>query len=405
MSSPPTTQIHDSNNSNSNPSPSRTSSRGPRMKMDISILFEDAGGVIGAGAGRLEQIRIETNCTINQISSRNVNDVVFRISGRRNDVLEAVRRMRQREDTGSLSWRYPSQHRWKLIGNRGGIVRRIQNAFGCTVGITLEEGSSGQLLVTCTGSPASQEGVLRFYDRLIARTNSTDEEENEEDEEDLGGLTSISLFAPSFLFGKIIGAGGAPLAEIRETTGAAVEIEPGSRGSAMREILLVGHFQQLSQAKFLIDQRICDATYLQIVLKVFSNCMNSLQYSWNEETRQSLVEIIDILHEDVKELLCSSPDLEVQDQASNVCVVLDIIAKNAPRTLLKITNSILFSPTMPKPPALLGSLYPLIFNQELSPLVPKAQKKVPVLEGLDLEAWIHGPIPEPEPESLDDDDF
>lgn len=69
------------------------------------------------------------------------------------------------------------------------------------------------------------------------------------------------------------------------------------------------------------------ATYLQIVLKVFSNCMNSLQYSWNEETRQSLVEIIDILHEDVKELLCSSPDLEVQDQVSvnHHCFLIDVM--------------------------------------------------------------------------------
>lgn len=38
-------------------------------------------------------------------------------------------------------------------------------------------------------------------------------------------------------------------------------------------------------------------------------------------------------------------------------------------------------------------------------MAPKAQKKVPVPEGLDLEAWIHEPIPEPEPESSDDDDF
>lgn len=86
-------------------------------------------------------------------------------------------------------------------------------------------------------------------------------------------------------------------------------------------------------------------------------------------------------------------------------MILDIIAENAPRTPLKIANSISFAPTMPKPPALLGSLYPLFFNQELNPVAPKAQKKVPVPEGLDLEAWIHEPIPEPEPESSDDDDF
>ncbi|KAG0024588.1 AP-3 complex subunit delta [Entomortierella chlamydospora] len=147
------------------------------------------------------------------------------------------------------------------------------------------------------------------------------------------------------------------------------------------------------------------ATYLQSMLKIFAYWMNSLQYSWNEESRQSLSETTDLLREGVKEMFAHSPDLEVQERASNVSVILDIIAEHVPRTPLKIENSISFAPTMPKPPSILGSLYPLFFNQELNPVAPKAQKKVPVPEGLDLETWIHEPIPEPEPESSEDDDF
>ncbi|KAF9105667.1 AP-3 complex subunit delta [Mortierella sp. GBA35] len=147
------------------------------------------------------------------------------------------------------------------------------------------------------------------------------------------------------------------------------------------------------------------ATYLQSMLKVFAYWMNSLQYSWNEEARQSLVEMVDLLREGVKDMFTRSPDLEVQERASNISVILDLIAEHAPRTPLKIANSISFAPTMPKPPAILGSLYPLFFNQELNPVAPKAQKKVPVPEGLDLESWIHEPVPEQEPESSDDDDF
>ncbi|KAF8982824.1 AP-3 complex subunit delta [Entomortierella lignicola] len=150
---------------------------------------------------------------------------------------------------------------------------------------------------------------------------------------------------------------------------------------------------------------VIQATYLQSMLKIFAFWMNSLRYSWNEESRQSLVETIDLLREGVKEMFTHSPDLEVQERASNVSVILDIIAEHVPRTPLKIENSISFAPTMPTPPSVLGSLYPLFFNQELNPVAPKAQKKVPVPEGLDLEAWIHEPIPEPEPESSDDDDF
>jgi AP-3 complex subunit delta-1 len=147
------------------------------------------------------------------------------------------------------------------------------------------------------------------------------------------------------------------------------------------------------------------ATYLQTMLKIFAYWMNSLQYSWDEEARHSLVEMVDLLREGIKDMFSRSPDLEVQERASNISVILDIIAEHVPRTPLKIGNSISFAPTMPKPPALLGSLFPLFFNQELNPVAPKAQKKVPVPEGLDLESWIHEPVPEQEPESSDDDDF
>ncbi|KAI1315276.1 AP-3 complex subunit delta [Mortierella claussenii] len=147
------------------------------------------------------------------------------------------------------------------------------------------------------------------------------------------------------------------------------------------------------------------ATYLQSMLKIFAYWMNSLQYSWNEEARQQLVETVDLLREAVKEMFSRSPDLEVQERASNVSAILDVIAENAPRTPLKIENSISFAPTMPKPPGILGALYPLFFNQELNPVAPKAQRKVPVPEGLDLEAWIHEPVPEPESEMSSEDDF
>jgi AP-3 complex subunit delta-1 len=91
-------------------------------------------------------------------------------------------------------------------------------------------------------------------------------------------------------------------------------------------------------------------------------------------------------------------------QASNVSVILNIIAEHVPRTPLKIENSMSFAPILPKPPLLLGSLYPLFFHQELNPVAPKAQKKVPVPEGLDLDTWIHEPVPDPEPESSEEED-
>lgn len=42
----------------------------------------------------------------------------------------------------------------------------------------------------------------------------------------------------------------------------------------------------------------------------------------------------------------------------------------------------------------------ILFAGELNPVAPKAQKKVPVPEGLDLDAWINEP-----PDDSSDDEF
>lgn len=49
-----------------------------------------------------------------------------------------------------------------------------------------------------------------------------------------------------------------------------------------------------------------------------------------------------------------------------------------------------------KAPTIITELSPLFFSFELNPVAPKAQKKVPVPEGLDLDAWINEPLPESE---------
>jgi len=73
----------------------------------------------------------------------------------------------------------------------------------------------------------------------------------------------------------------------------------------------LGLLSQKSTAK--LDPAI-QATYLQSILKIFAYWMNSLQYSWTEEVRQSLLEMVDLLREGVKEMYGRSPDLEVQER-------------------------------------------------------------------------------------------
>lgn len=60
------------------------------------------------------------------------------------------------------------------------------------------------------------------------------------------------------------------------------------------------------------------ATYLQSILKIFAFWMNSLQDSWNEESRQALVTTVDSLREGVEENFSRSPDLEVQERVCSM---------------------------------------------------------------------------------------
>ncbi|KAF9971539.1 AP-3 complex subunit delta [Actinomortierella ambigua] len=148
------------------------------------------------------------------------------------------------------------------------------------------------------------------------------------------------------------------------------------------------------------------AVYLQSMIKVFAYWMNSLQHDWNEQSRQMVCEMVDTLRVNIREMYSRNDDLEVQERACNIAAILDVVADHLPKTPLRIENSISFAPTLPSPPLILGKLYPLFFQQELNPVAPKAQRKVPVPEGLDLDRWIFEPAPEPVSESSsDDDDF
>jgi hypothetical protein len=50
-----------------------------------------------------------------------------------------------------------------------------------------------------------------------------------------------------------------------------------------------------------------------------------------------------------------------------------------------------------------NDLHDIFFSNPLNPVAPKAQKRVPIPEGLDLDNWIHEPPPEVESDSNIDD--
>lgn len=76
-------------------------------------------------------------------------------------------------------------------------------------------------------------------------------------------------------------------------------------------------------------------------------------------------------------------DLEVQERAWNAKAIFGLIL-----------DVIVSGQTGEEPPLVLRGLPELFGLYELNPVAPKAQKKVPVPEGFDLDAWINEPLPD-----------
>lgn len=82
------------------------------------------------------------------------------------------------------------------------------------------------------------------------------------------------------------------------------------------------------------------------------------------------------------DMFTHNADLEVQERAHDV------------KSLFKIILDATSDPTVDDVPLVLRGLPDLFFIYELNPVAPKAQSKVPVPEGLDLDAWINDPLPD-----------
>ena len=87
------------------------------------------------------------------------------------------------------------------------------------------------------------------------------------------------------------------------------------------------------------------------------------------------------------ELLVTSSDLEVQERASTSLQLMKYVQKQRERVDAENCSDEIKT----------------FFAGDLNPVGPKAQKKVPVPEGLDLDAWINEPEPEEESEEEEED--
>jgi AP-3 complex subunit delta-1 len=116
------------------------------------------------------------------------------------------------------------------------------------------------------------------------------------------------------------------------------------------------------------------------------NALKLFAYIASSENQQDLMELARQLEAHLAEFVVSA-DLEVQERASTGLQLLKYVIRLG-------EGAEEFS----------SSALSVFFAGELNPVGPKAQKKVPLPEGLDLDAWINEPPPETESSSSDEED-
>ncbi|XP_063770865.1 AP-3 complex subunit delta-1 isoform X2 [Pseudophryne corroboree] len=118
------------------------------------------------------------------------------------------------------------------------------------------------------------------------------------------------------------------------------------------------------------------AVYVQNLVKLYSCILQSKEHEGDHEAAKEITQLmVDRLPQFVQ-----SADLEVQERASCILQLIKYILKLQAKEV-PVAEEVM-----------------ALFAGELNPVAPKAQKKVPVPEGLDLDAWINEPPSDSESE-------
>ncbi|KAK6467484.1 AP-3 complex subunit delta-1 isoform X1 [Huso huso] len=118
------------------------------------------------------------------------------------------------------------------------------------------------------------------------------------------------------------------------------------------------------------------AVYVQNAVKLFATVLARQEGAGD---RQAAQETTELLIEKLPQFVQSS-DLEVQERASCILQLIKYIQKLQAKEV-SVSEEV-----------------SALFSGELNPVAPKAQKKVPIPDGLDLDSWINKPLRESESE-------
>ncbi|KAF9011132.1 Ap3d1 protein [Cyathus striatus] len=150
------------------------------------------------------------------------------------------------------------------------------------------------------------------------------------------------------------------------------------------------------------------AVYIQASVKIFGCWAAELAQRWDDDDLSHVKSVVESIMERASELV-HSPHVEVQERAANAKQLFTFIKADLnsyqphsrPTIPIPGPSSSLDDLAMISEPHFPKSLYliqPLFSLYELNPVAPSAQERVPVPEGLDLDAWIVPPPPDPVPE-------
>ncbi|XP_018561730.1 AP-3 complex subunit delta-1 [Anoplophora glabripennis] len=156
----------------------------------------------------------------------------------------------------------------------------------------------------------------------------------------------------------------------------------------------------LSMLKYKALPQHIESVFIQNIIKIFAYVMEKHELNQRYDDILRLCElIIDKMGESIK-----SGELEVQERASTSLIIVKIVQeevvarKGMGNTRIMDDEDLDLKPSVDPKDTIAAELLSL-FNGELNPVAPKAQKKVPLPEGLDLDVWINEPLEESDSES------
>uniref|UniRef100_A0A1L8DVZ0 AP-3 complex subunit delta n=1 Tax=Nyssomyia neivai TaxID=330878 RepID=A0A1L8DVZ0_9DIPT len=148
------------------------------------------------------------------------------------------------------------------------------------------------------------------------------------------------------------------------------------------------------------------AVYIHNALKLLTRM---LQKSLDDENSRDIVRLCALFVDKVTPFV-SSGNIEVQERSSSALIVIQMLREEL-KVLSGSERDLLDDlpengdAAIPAAAAQLIRDFGTLFAGDLNPVAPKAQKKVPLPEGLDLHKWINTPPELSSPSSEDDDDM